>query len=125
MRQLEAQNPPLAHTTSGEWTLFARDEAALRAVTASDAKLKDSEKYKEAIARLPDEAIAKVYATGRALQRAVGSSGLDPGGTLGNAKTEWVSAAVSAHDCLETWTAIDISGTTAHPDITAACAVYT
>lgn len=97
-RQLEAQQPPLAHTTSGDWTLFARTNAVLDAVTASDKKLKDLPAYKAAMDTLPDEAIAKLYADGDALTRAVGSSGLVPGKALADEKTEWVSAAVSVHD---------------------------
>jgi len=97
-RQLEAQQPPLAHTTSGDWTLFARTEAALTAVTSSQKKLADLQAYKDARGTLPGEAIVKAYANGEALTRAVGSSGMAFGQPIPTDKTEWVSAAVSVHD---------------------------
>ena len=97
-RQLEAQQPPLAHTTSGDWTLFARTDAALTAVTSSEKKLADVQAYKDARGTLPGEAIVKAYANGAAITRAVGSSGMAFGQPLSTEKTEWISAAVSVHD---------------------------
>jgi len=97
-RQLEAQQPPLAHTKSGDWTLFARTDAALTAVTSSEKKLADVQAYKDARGTLPGEAIVKAYANGRAITRAVGSSGTAFGQQIPTDKTEWVSAAVSVHD---------------------------
>jgi len=97
-RQLEAQQPPLAHTKSGDWTLFARTDAALTAVTSSEKKLADLQAYKDARGTLPGEAIVKAYANGAAITRAVGSSGMAFGQSLPTQKTEWVSAAVSVHD---------------------------
>jgi hypothetical protein len=97
-RQLEAQQPPLAHTTSGDWTLFARTDAALTAVTSSEKKLADVQAYRDARGTLPGEAIVKVYANGEAVTRAVGSSGTAFGQPIPTEKTEWISAAVSVHD---------------------------
>lgn len=96
-RQLEAQQPPLVHKTSGDWTLFARTDAALTAVTSSKEKLADSQAYKDARGTLPGEAIVKLYASGEAVSTA-GSSGMVFGQPVVSGKTEWLSAAVSVHD---------------------------
>jgi hypothetical protein len=97
-RVLDAQRKRLVHTTSGDWTLFARDRASLRAVHDADEKLADLQAYRDATDTLPDENVATAYVSGNAVTRAVRDIGGVPQQVLGQNETHWVSAALLSHD---------------------------
>jgi hypothetical protein len=89
----------------GGWYALSDSQAAIAAVLKGDqAALADDDTFKEAMGKLPDDAIAKVYLDGRRLGALVsraaassGSVGIDPS-TLGLDKLKYVSVSASAED---------------------------
>jgi hypothetical protein len=102
IRILESGNTPAKHIEKDGWIVFSDEQAALDAVQNADEKLADLQPYKDAIAELPEEALAKGYAS-RVGIRSLGAGGLGVGALGGAAPgalkgTKWASGAVLAHD---------------------------
>jgi hypothetical protein len=96
-----ADNPP-RHMEKDGWTIFSDSQAALDAVRDAEDKLADLQAYKDAIAQLPAEALAKGYASGVGI-RSITAGGLGAGALGGAAPgalkgARWASAALLAHD---------------------------
>ena len=103
IRLLESGDEPSKHVEKDGWIVFSDEQAALDAILAvgdDDPKLADAEPFEQATAELPEEAIAKVYASRRGIRTAlsaggVGALGAAPGG-IDSAR--WASGALFAHD---------------------------
>ncbi|HZQ17016.1 MAG TPA: hypothetical protein VFA82_09610 [Gaiellaceae bacterium] len=95
----DAQLGKLVHTTVSGWTVFAKTQALLDAVTSKTAALADDATYKEALASLPGtgDAIARAYAPASSLKSLGGSS---PASTIqpfaGAAR--WFTGALTSKD---------------------------
>jgi len=102
VRILDAADEPPKHMEKDGWTIFSDEQAGLDAVSEADEKLADLAAYKDATAELPEEAIAKGYASAAGI-RTLGAGGLGAGALGGAAPgglkgTRWASAALLAHD---------------------------
>ncbi len=98
---LESGKNPAVHTKIEGWTVFADKQADLDLVKNIDAKLSDAQPFKDAMASLPDTAIAKAFVARSALKD--GLTGLQQAASASNAamgfdKADWVSAAALSHD---------------------------
>lgn len=98
---LESGTNPAVHAKIDGWTVFADEQADLDLVKTIDAKLSDAQPFKDAMASLPDTAIAKAFVARSALKQ--GLTGLQQAASASNValgfdKADWVSAAAFSHD---------------------------
>jgi hypothetical protein len=82
------------------WTAFSDKQDALDQVKHADEKLADAALYKDATAKLPDEALATAYAAGAAVRQGVSTLGsqASAASSFGIDSARWVSAALTSHD---------------------------
>ena len=89
----------------GDWTALARSQAILERLKSAQngAKLADDDRFKDAVADLPDDALAKAYLNGQAARQAirgsVAQSNPAAGGFLAGTPLEslqWLSASATA-----------------------------
>jgi hypothetical protein len=66
-----AKKHELVTRTIGDWTAVAKTDAALDAVASAKTHLARSAAFTQAMARLPDDALARVYTTGVSVERFV------------------------------------------------------
>jgi hypothetical protein len=96
---------PIVMEKVGDWTALARSQAVLGRLKSAQngAKLADDDRFKDAVADLPDDALVKVYLNGAAAASAIRSSiaqgNVAAGGLLAGTPLqglEWVSASGTA-----------------------------
>ena len=103
IRLLESGDEPSKHVEKDGWVVFSDDQAALDAILTledDDPKLAESEAFEQATAELPEEAIAKAYASRGGIRTAVSAGGVAAIGAApgGIDRARWASGALFAHD---------------------------
>lgn len=96
LRQLSSGGDPIVHATIGGWTVFSDKQALLDAVKKRTGGLGEQSGYKDALATLPGEAIARAYIAPAALDEAVSRSGLGRTLPLGTKRARWLAAALTS-----------------------------
>ena len=93
----------MVHTTVSGWTVFAKSQALLDAVTSRKSSLGDDATYKAAIGSIPGtgDAIARIYAPGTALKTATSMAGSSAAAgslkSLAQGSTpDWITAALTS-----------------------------
>jgi Protein of unknown function (DUF3352) len=100
----DAQLKDLKHTTVDGWTVFAKTQAFLDAVTGRTANLADDATYKDALSSIPSasDAVARIYAPGASLSAAATAAGGSVPGGLGSltkdSKVAWITGALTSKD---------------------------
>ncbi len=101
----DSQLGKLVHTTVSGWTVFAKTQALLDAVTTRTASLADDAGYKAGLDTIPGtgDAVARAYAPGSSLKDAAGIAGSgSTGNSLGSltqsANVSWLTGALTSED---------------------------
>ncbi len=120
---LERSGEEFVKAEIDDWTVVAQDEATLAALRARDDSLADESAFEDAMGKLPEEALVRVFVDGGALARQTErSGGLDEGeraavDCLGSEGAGGASAfALSAEDGGVRLTGVTKSGETDGPD---------
>src|SRR5579872_4762868 len=96
----DAQLKDVVHTTVSGWTVFAKTQALLDAVTSRSSSLADDATYKDALGSIPGDAIARAYAPGASLAQAVTAAGSTTAGlgALGGetSSISWLTGALTS-----------------------------
>jgi hypothetical protein len=102
-RLLDRHDPPLVHRELDGWTVFAESNALIDRFEEerSNGSLADDDAFRESFDRLPEDAVARTFLSGRDVQRAFDHSLADTGAdalTQGFGKLQSISAALTAQE---------------------------
>ena len=101
----------------GDWTAFAESSSAFERLSAEGGALADAERFSEAWGKLPEEALARVFFDGRAVEDAARRAGVGAEIPQGS-RFETAVAAVVAEDEGARFTAVASGQEQALPDLT-------